>query len=284
MASQRFEGKTVDEAVEKAAETFGVPRYQVGYTVLSEKRGFLGGVKRLVIEAEIRDEIPEPTPAQIESALAAREARPINPPGSSRSARGGGRGNHGGGKRDRGRGRSRTDSRRASEDRYDDLDDAPPLPAQGPESDATRKVRAFFEELLDLSRLDLDFRTTEEDDQIGVLFGGRDRRRLLDRNGELLDSLQVISNKALVHRGVEKPIELDCHGFKEQRTSDIEEKARAAAARVESDGKEFLFPAMSPIERRIVHVALRDHATVTTESRGEGFFKRVAVIRRGDTV
>jgi spoIIIJ-associated protein len=284
MASQRFEGRNVDEAVEKAAETFGVPRYQVGYTVLSEKRGFLGGVKRLVIEAEIRDEIPEPTPAQIESALAAREARPINPPAPGRAARGGRRNEGRGGRRDRGRGRGGNELRTPRTARHDDGDDAPPLPAQGPESAEMQKVRAFFEELIDLSRLDLDFRTSEGDDQIGVLFAGRDRRRLLDRNGELLDSLQVISNKALVHRSVEKPIELDCHGFKEQRTNEIEEKARDAAALVERDGREFLFPAMSPIERRIVHVALRDHATVTTESRGEGFFKRVAVIRRSESV
>jgi predicted RNA-binding protein Jag len=40
---------------------------------------------------------------------------------------------------------------------------------------------------------------------------------------------------------------------------------------------------MSPIERRIVHMALRDDAEVTTESRGEGFFKRVAIIRRTAT-
>jgi predicted RNA-binding protein Jag len=37
---------------------------------------------------------------------------------------------------------------------------------------------------------------------------------------------------------------------------------------------------MSPIERRIVHIALREDADVTTDSRGDGFFKRVAIIPR----
>jgi len=39
---------------------------------------------------------------------------------------------------------------------------------------------------------------------------------------------------------------------------------------------------MSPIERRIVHIALRDHEDVTTESRGDGFYKRVAIILRSE--
>ena len=37
---------------------------------------------------------------------------------------------------------------------------------------------------------------------------------------------------------------------------------------------------MTPIERRIVHLALQEDADVTTESRGEGFYKRVAIIVR----
>jgi hypothetical protein len=39
---------------------------------------------------------------------------------------------------------------------------------------------------------------------------------------------------------------------------------------------------MTPIERRIVHIALRDDAEVTTESRGDGFYKRVAILLRSE--
>ncbi|MGZ4810981.1 MAG: R3H domain-containing nucleic acid-binding protein, partial [Thermoanaerobaculia bacterium] len=91
---------------------------------------------------------------------------------------------------------------------------------------------------------------------------------------------QVLANKALTGRKVEKDIEMNCEQFKERRVEDLEHRARETADRVRKDGREQLLPAMSPIERRIVHLALQDDREVTTESRGDGFYKRVAIILR----
>src|SRR5438552_16408498 len=57
--AQRFEGKNLEDALSDAAQTLGVERYQLTYHVLMEKRGFLGGMKRIVIEAEINTQTPE---------------------------------------------------------------------------------------------------------------------------------------------------------------------------------------------------------------------------------
>jgi len=62
-----------------------------------------------------------------------------------------------------------------------------------------------------------------------------------------------------------------------ESVEELGERARETAERVRRDGREQLLPAMSPIERRIIHLALQDDAQVTTESRGDGFFKRVAI-------
>ena len=62
--SQRFEGKNIEEALGHASEAFGVERYRLTYHVVVEKRGFLGGVKRVVIEAEVNEAATEPPPQQ----------------------------------------------------------------------------------------------------------------------------------------------------------------------------------------------------------------------------
>ncbi len=281
--SQRFEGRNLEDALQQAAQTFGVERWALTYHVLVEKRGFLGGMKRIVIEADVNTaatEPPAPPPAPVVES---------QPPRSDRGPRGGGGGGRGG--RDRGGrreggggGRGRRGGRHQDEGRDFRTGDFETflgdVPEQGPESDAARTARVWVEDCIALSRLDVIARTEENDTQIRVRLYGSDGGRLTDKHGELLDAIQVLANKALVGRKVEKEIELDCEEFKGHREEDLGRRAREVADRVRRGGREELLPAMSPIERRIVHIALRDDADVTTESRGEGFYKRVAIIPR----
>ncbi|HEX7832369.1 MAG TPA: Jag N-terminal domain-containing protein, partial [Thermoanaerobaculia bacterium] len=188
--SQRFEGRNVEEALHSAAEGLGVERWQLTYHVLLEKRGFLGGVKRVVIEADVNHEAPPPAgqpaaaappvaPAVSESRMPPRESRGARGGGGGRSggggARGGGRGGDrggrgggnrsdsrgGGGGRGRGRGRERSggDDLRVGDFETFIVD----VPEQGPESDQAKLVREWCEDVIVLSRLDLVVRTTEND-------------------------------------------------------------------------------------------------------------------------
>jgi len=292
--SQRFEGRNLEEALTHASETLGVERWQLTYHVVLEKRGFLGGVKRVVIEADVNRAAappaapPPPAPAPVASsyddAPPPRESRPPRPSGDrgrGRGGRGGGRRDErGGGGRDRGgRGRGGRDRDLRSGDFEKFFAD---VPEQGPESEQAKVARDWVEEVISFANLDLVARSEENDTQIHVKLYGADGRRLIDRHGELLDAIQVLANKALVGRKVEKEIELDCESFKDKRMEDLAQRAREVADRVRKGGREELLPAMTPIERRIVHIALREDADVTTESRGDGFYKRVAIIVRSE--
>jgi spoIIIJ-associated protein len=261
--AQRFEGKNLEDALNNAAQTFGVERYQLTYHVVLEKRGFLGGMKRVVIEAEINEGAPEPQPA------ASAPEGPRQRGGRRRGERGG----RGGERRDR--------PRRSPERRDVELDLAPvEIPEQGPESQIAEVVRGWLQHVLELAKLNIEIRTSENETQVHVKLYGRDARRLIEGHGELIDAFQVLANKALVGRRIEKEIELDCQEFKGKRVEELEQKAREMADRVRRDGREQLLPAMTPIERRIVHLALADDQEVATVSRGDGFYKRVAIVRR----
>jgi len=291
---QRFEGKSLEEALNHAADAFGVERYKLRHAIVAEKRGFLGGVKRIVIEAEVNENAVAPTPVIVSAPESRPSASAVAAPPlrRERAPRGRGRDSRGGGGGDaRGRGGRRGGRRRELDDTPDpdtlqpgDFEQfAAEIPEQGPESETAASVRSWCEQVLSLAKLNLAVRTEENDTQVNVRLYGADGRRMIDRHGELLDALQVLANKSLVGRKIEKDIELDCENFKGKRIEELEERAREVADRVREDGREFLLPAMSPIERRIVHMALREDAEVTTESRGEGFFKRVAIIRRTAT-
>lgn len=261
--SQRFEGKNLEEALNNAAQTFGVERYQLTYHVLLEKRGFLGGMKRIVIEAEVNTEAPQ-------------QSEPVTAVERPRRERG-----RGGRQRGDQRGDERRDRHRKSVERREEEDVAPiEIPEQGPESEMAKSVREWCERVIGLAKLNLEIRTEENDTQLIMRLYGRDARRLTEGHGELIDALQVLANKALVGRKIEKEIEVDCQEFKGRRTEELEQKAREVADRVRRDGREQLLPAMTPIERRIVHLALQDDQEVVTVSRGDGFYKRVAIVPR----
>ncbi|HEX8619565.1 MAG TPA: R3H domain-containing nucleic acid-binding protein [Thermoanaerobaculia bacterium] len=291
--SQRFEGRNLEEALQTAAQALGVERWQLKHSVLLQKRGFLGGFKRIVIEADVDTQAPPPAPAPApleplpdvtlrapRVASSERGPRTGRDRDRGRGGRGGGRTESRGGSRGGGRGRS---GGHRSELRVGDFETfLGDVPEQGSESEAAKTVRDWCETALSLAKLDVVLRTEENDTQILVRLYGSDGRMLTDRHGELLDAVQVLANKALVGRKVEKEIELDCEEFKERRNEDLERKAFAMAERVSRAGREELLPPMSPIERRIVHLALRDHEDVTTESRGEGFYKRIAIILRSE--
>jgi predicted RNA-binding protein Jag len=285
--AQRFEGKNLDEALTMASEAFGVDRVQLTYHVVLEKKGFLGGFKRVVVEAEV-NERPIAASVQEAAAPAPRSGRPS----------GGGGGGRGRGNRDRDRGRGRGGDGRSRGPRSGGGNRAPrretaddfqtgdferfagEIPEQGPESEQAGVVRAWYARVLELAKLQLEIRTEENETQVIVRLFGGDARLLTEEHGELLDALQVLGNKAMVGRKVEKEIELNCEAFKERRAEQLAEKAKELADRVRSSGREQLLPAMTPIERRIVHLALQEDADVTTESRGDGFYKRVAVVMR----
>jgi spoIIIJ-associated protein len=102
---------------------------------------------------------------------------------------------------------------------------------------------------------------------------------LIGRHGETLTALQYITRLIIGReRAGRRRILLDVNGYKVRR----EEKLRGLAQRlaqqaVDTDRTVVLEP-MPPFERRIIHIALRDHPEVTTQSIGEGDHRKVTII------
>lgn len=154
------------------------------------------------------------------------------------------------------------------------------VPPQHEQSESAQRVAAWSRELFELAEFEVEIRTTETDDAIAVRIYGADSDRFTERGGELLDAAQTLATKSLIAKGIEKKVEFDARDFNARRSSNLEQDARSAADRVRGEGREELLPPMSPFERRIVHLALQDDPDVATVSRGDGFYKRVAIVPR----
>lgn len=99
---------------------------------------------------------------------------------------------------------------------------------------------------------------------------GSELAYLIGRHGRTLDAFQFlvtsITNKKL---GFRVPVTVDVEGYKNRRKEKIENMALNAASRAVRQGGEVRMRPMSPYERRIVHLALRENDRVETYSEGE---------------
>lgn len=107
---------------------------------------------------------------------------------------------------------------------------------------------------------------------------GDDLAILIGRYGKTLGALQQLTT-SIVNRklGYKYPVVVDVEGYKNRRRSKIEQIAITSAERaIKRHGEVRLHP-MTPYERRIVHITLRDNVKVETFSEGEGSNRRVVI-------
>ncbi len=104
---------------------------------------------------------------------------------------------------------------------------------------------------------------------------------LIGRKGERLSALQHLVNLLLSRRmGEWTRVLVDVEDYRGRRERQLREIANRAADRVEETGKMLQLEPMPALERRWIHLALRDRAGVATQSIGEEPNRRVVVIRR----
>lgn len=110
---------------------------------------------------------------------------------------------------------------------------------------------------------------------------GDDLGLLIGRHGRTLDSLQVLVSAITNRRiGFRYPVLVDVEGYRNRRREKLEEMAARAAERACRQGGPVKMRPMSALERRVVHMCLRDNARVMTASEGEDPFRAVVVSPR----
>jgi spoIIIJ-associated protein len=123
-----------------------------------------------------------------------------------------------------------------------------------------------------------------EDKELPVVLDvqGEDLGILIGRQGETLRDLQYVT-RLIVSRKLQRWVNIlvDVGGYKKRRERILTELAERMAQRVIAEGRPVTLEPMPAHERRIVHMALRDHRSVTTESTGEGRRRKVVILPSG---
>ena len=263
-------GKTVEEAVQAGLSSLGLRKDQVEVEVIDEgSRGFLGLVGFRHARVRIRP-VNESSSSGGNAASGRASLRPrlqatrnasVSPEHDPHADRGG--------QHDISVCRDGADRGRIDADVIDE--------------GALSHGAKFLEGLVSVMGLDAEVCERQAEDITMLEVEGKSLGVLIGRHGETLDSIQYLvnlaANRAVRASGEEERVRyvVDVAGYRRKREETLRAMATEAADKVIGDKKRQVLEPMSALERRIVHMALKDVDGVVTHSEGREPYRRIVI-------
>jgi len=138
------------------------------------------------------------------------------------------------------------------------------------ESELAAEARALVTRIVDgigvTGRIDVE----EDDELITVSCSGSDLGMLIGRHGQTIDAVQYLANAVMWrhHPDDRKEVVVDAAGYRERRRAALEALAVRSAERTLSDHEPIELEPMTAVERKVVHLRLKEFDGVETTSEG----------------
>jgi spoIIIJ-associated protein len=138
------------------------------------------------------------------------------------------------------------------------------------ESELAGEARVLIERIIDgigvVGRIDVE----EDEETITLSCTGPDLGMLIGRHGQTIDAVQYLANAAMyrAHPEDRKEVVLDAAGYRARRRTSLEALAVRSAERALSDREAVELEPMTAVERKVVHIRLKEFDGVETSSEG----------------
>lgn len=157
-----------------------------------------------------------------------------------------------------------------------------PQPEHDALLDHTESVVSKLLHLLNLeAQVSAHYGSAERDGRrnIHVDIRGNDLSVLIGRRSETLSAFQYVAS-LIVGKQTEQFVQLivDVEGYRDRREKQLVQMAKRMADQVTKTGRRQTLEPMPSSERRVIHIALRDHPAVKTESTGEEPYRKVVIL------
>jgi len=145
-------------------------------------------------------------------------------------------------------------------------------------------IEATLDGLIEKGEFELHFELNSGEDESGapqvlIEFSGADEEMLKDREGQMIDAVQLFVQRVIQHHLPEDrtKIMIDCGGYREESNQalvDLAEKLKGIAL---EKGKSVYFRALPPKDRKVIHQYLANDERVRSRSIGEGLYKKIKI-------
>jgi spoIIIJ-associated protein len=158
----------------------------------------------------------------------------------------------------------------------DGVDKLPEAPSERLRALVTRIVEELgLVATVDITETEDELRATVNGDELGLLIG---------KHGATIDALQHLAVRIVFpHADRDKQLVIDAAGYRERREEALQRQADRAISEALRYGRAVELEPMRALERKVVHLYIRDRTDVETHSEGDEPDRRLVITPTGDS-
>jgi spoIIIJ-associated protein len=140
------------------------------------------------------------------------------------------------------------------------------------------RLRELVVRIVDELGLDASVDITETDEELRATVDGDDLGLLIGKHGATIDALQHLAVRIAFPQGERsKQVVIDAAGYRERREEALQRQADRAIAEAIRYGRPVELEPMRALERKVVHLYVRDRTDVETHSEGDEPDRRLVI-------
>lgn len=143
--------------------------------------------------------------------------------------------------------------------------------------DLNSEMIEFVSSITTAMGLDTDVSVESIEDGTRIVITGEGSDLFLQRKAAGLDALQHVVNAMFRRRHEGQHLVVDCLDYRKGKDAELVESAKLLANRARETGEPQEIGPLNPYARRIVHLAIAEDPSVSSESIGDAFMKTVVI-------
>lgn len=156
-------------------------------------------------------------------------------------------------------------------------EDAPGEPIDIPD-EVVEQGREFLARIVDAINTGSQVTVDKRPDRILYRVDGGEAGVLIGKKGQTLEAIQYLVEKVVNKKNDARiRVQVDVEGYLDTRKATLRNLALKMAEKTRQTGRPSSMGQMNAHDRRIVHLALKDHPGVRTQSVGEGFYRKLII-------
>ncbi|MCR5791104.1 MAG: protein jag [Lachnospiraceae bacterium] len=270
MDYKEISGKSFEDAISEACETFGVTSDDIEYEIVDMgTTGFLGiGSKPTVIRARVKEEALKKKEISSDeektSEKNSQENKEVKKEAKETK------------KEEKKESIKEERSEKAAEKKEKKQENLPEVDGEK----VCDQAKEFLSQVFKAMEIDvtIDAKYDAENRELNIDLAGKEMGVLIGKRGQTLDSLQYLVSLVVNRENYGYiRVKVDTEDYRQRRKATLENLAKNLAFKVKRTKRPVTLEPMNPYERRVIHSAIQSDRYVTTHSEGEEPYRRVVI-------